>query len=394
MNSAPRAEPTAAEPSLALDIRRLDVLLFRAPAEPPVQTSFGVMAHRPALLLRVIDADGAHGWGECWCNFPAVGAEHRARMARYYLPATVCEQTWDSPRACTTELAARLAVLALQSGEPGPLQQILAALDVALWDLVARRCGQALWRLLQGASSDVQAPSIPVYASGLNPTAPEALAAAKLAEGYRAFKLKVGFGDARDEANLRALRQVIGADLPLMVDANQGWDVDAAIAAGRRMAAHGLGWLEEPIRADAPQEAWARVAAEQPLPLAAGENLAGHARFEAAIRCGFLQVIQPDIGKWGGFSGCLEVGRQALAQGRMFCPHWLGAGIGLTASLHLKAAVGGPGYVEVDANPNALREGLAEPPFSVQDGAVTLGDRPGLGVEPDLAACRAFQVDF
>jgi L-alanine-DL-glutamate epimerase-like enolase superfamily enzyme len=75
----------------------------------------------------------------------------------------------------------------------------------------------------------------------------------------------------------------------------------------------------------------------------------------------------------------------------MFCPHWLGGGIGLVASMHLKAAVGGPGYVEVDANPNPLRDLLAVPAPAVHDGAVTLGDTPGLGVSPDLDAVREFQ---
>jgi D-galactarolactone cycloisomerase len=77
-----------------------------------------------------------------------------------------------------------------------------------------------------------------------------------------------------------------------------------------------------------------------------------------------------------------------LAQGKRFCPHWLGAGVGLTASLHLKAAVGGPGYVEVDANPNPLRDLFAGPAFRVADGSVPLHGAPGLGIEPDLAACR------
>ena len=76
----------------------------------------------------------------------------------------------------------------------------------------------------------------------------------------------------------------------------------------------------------------------------------------------------------------------------MFCPHWLGGGIGLLASMHLKGAIGGPGYVEVDANLNPLRELLAMPHPQVREGFVTLSDAPGLGVEPDLEAARRFLV--
>ena len=376
----------------AFSVERIDVFVFRAPADPPVQTSFGIMRDRPAVLLRVTDAHGAFGWGEIWCNFPVVGAEHRARMAATYLRPLVCGQRFDSPLACFETLTAKLAVLALQCGEPGTLHQIVAGLDIALWDLLARRAGQPLWHLLSDGTLDRPAP-IALYASGINPTAPEKLAAAKLAEGYRAFKLKVGFGAQRDDANLQAVREVIGPDAPFMVDANQAWGMEEAIVAGRRMERFGLGWLEEPVRADASAADWTRLAAEQPLRLAGGENLTGLPQFDAFIGASGMQVMQPDLGKWGGFSGCVEVGRRTLQQGKTFCPHWLGGGIGLTASFHLKAAVGGPGYVEVDANPNPLRELLAMPAFALVDGAVQLDERPGLGVEPDLAACRDFLVE-
>lgn len=373
-----------------LRLERIEAFVFRAPADPPVQTSFGIMRDRPALLLRAIADDGAEGWGEVWCNFPTVGAEHRARMALTYLPPLACGPQWASPQHCFETLSARLAVLAIQCGEPGPLAQIVAGLDIALWDLLGRRHGLPVWKLL---APDLAAPApVPLYASGLNPTAPGKLAAAKRAEGYRAFKLKVGFGADRDEANLTAMREVIGPAAPLMVDANQAWDLDEAIAAGRRMVRHDLGWLEEPVRADTPLADWARLAREQPLPLAGGENLAGLDAFDAHIGADGLSILQPDLGKWGGFSGCLAVGRHTLAQGKRFCPHWLGAGIGLTASFHLKAAVGGPGYVEVDANPNPLRDLLAMPVFSLEEGAVHLGTKPGLGVQPDLGAAQAFRI--
>lgn len=378
----------------SFSIAELEAFLFRAPADPPVQTSFGVMRDRPALLLRVTDRDGAHGWGEVWCNFPVVGAEHRARLALAYLRPLVRAQAWESPAQCFAQLSAKLHVLAIQSGEPGPLQQVVAGLDVALWDMVARRAGLPLWKLLavEGAAADAAPMPIPVYASGLNPTAPERLAARKLEEGFRAFKLKVGFGAARDDANLQAMRETIGAATPFMVDANQAWDLPQAIEAGRRMARHDLGWLEEPIPADSAPAQWAQLAAAQPLALAGGENLAGAAQFRDFIEGEGLSVLQPDIGKWGGFSVCVEVGRATLRRGKRFCPHWLGGGIGLTASFHLKAAVGGPGYVEVDANPNPLRELLAAPAFVLEDGCVRLSERPGLGVEPDLAACRDWRI--
>lgn len=360
--------------------------MFRVPIDEPVQTSFGTMHDRPAVLVRVEDREGAVGWGEIWCNFPSVGAEHRARVLETVVAPILLAQAWPSPEHAFRELSARLHILGIQSGEPGTIAQAIAGADIALWDLVAKKVDQPLWQLL-GGSATVQ-----TYASGLSPTQPEKIAAAKQAEGFRAFKLKVGFGAARDLANLRSLRELLGPDATLMVDANQAWTPDAAIDMSHRLAEFRPVWLEEPIAADCPLADWSRIAKQSPIPLAAGENMRGEQQFADAIAGGALAVIQPDLGKWGGFSGCLPVARQAISNKRLFCPHWLGGGIGLLASMHLKAAVGGAGYVEVDSNPNPLREWLATPYPAVHQGAITLSDRPGLGVAPDLDAVRAFQV--
>jgi L-alanine-DL-glutamate epimerase-like enolase superfamily enzyme len=369
-----------------LTLAKAEVLVFRVPIQHPVTTSFGTMHSRPALVVRLEDKDGGVGWGEIWCNFPAVGAEHRARLFQSVVAPLLLERAWVSPDSMFATLSRRLHVLALQTGEEGPIAQSLAGADVALWDLAARRAGQPLWHMLGGQ------PEIGVYASGLNPDEPERLAARKCDEGYRAFKLKVGFGHERDLGNLAALRATLGDDATVMVDANQAWGLDDAVAAAEAMAPFGLNWLEEPMPVDASPAAWARLAAGSAVPLAGGENLRGSDGFAAAIRDGSLRVIQPDIGKWGGFSGCILVGRQALAAGRLFCPHWLGGGVGQVASMHLKAAVGGEGFVEVDANDNPLREMLGAPFPVVRDGRVTLSEAAGLGIEPNLASLAAYRV--
>ncbi|GJG97858.1 mandelate racemase/muconate lactonizing enzyme family protein [Cupriavidus pauculus] len=353
-----------------------------------MQTSFGIMHDRPAVLLRLRDKDGAEGWGEVWCNFPTVGAEHRARLALAYGRPVIMGQTWNHPRQAWEAMLDRFAVLMLQTGEPGPLHQIAAGIDMAMWDLFARRAGVPAWRALGGET----AWDVPVYASGINPTEPEKLALAKRDEGYRAFKLKVGFGAERDVANLRNMRDALGDDAVMMVDANQAWTATEAVAAGHRMAPFNLFWMEEPVRADAPPQTWAALAGEQPLRLAGGENLISLAQYDDFIAQPGMSIIQPDAGKWGGLSGCIDVARRAHAAGKWYCPHWLGAGIGLVASLHLKTAAGGEGLVEVDANPNPLRDMMAASVMHLQDGCVRLGDAPGFGVLPDLAALDQFAV--
>ena len=368
-----------------LVISNVDVFVYRAPIGTPVQTSFGLMRDRAAVLVRLMDKDGVEGWGEVWCNFPTVGAEHRARLLIDSVAPLVLGQAWPDPAACFEFLTRRLHVLAVQSGEPGPVAQVIAGVDIALWDLFSKRSGQPLWRLLGGQSE-----SVAVYASGLNPTEPQRLAERRAAEGYRAFKLKVGFGESRDIGNLRALRKTLGEDAILMTDANQAWNIEEACRMSERLAEYRPIWLEEPIGADLPVESWIELAHRSSIPLAAGENFRGDSQFDEFIHSGALRIVQPDAAKWGGFTRCVALGRRANENQTWFCPHWLGGGIGLAASLQLKAAVGGPGYVEVDANPNPLREQLLESSFEVMDGAIRLSERSGLGIEPDLEGSKRF----
>ena len=368
-------------PATLLRPTRVDAHVFRYPIATPVRTSFGVMHDRPAVFVRVEDADGAVGWGEIWCNFPACGAEHRARLVDTVLAPLLLGQRFDGPAAAWAALSARTEVLALQSGEPGPIAQAIAGVDLALWDLSARRAGQPLWRHLGGERQRV-----PVYASGINPDQPERTAERVRAEGYRAYKLKIGFGEQRDTANLRALRQVLGEDAALMVDANQAWSLDEARHMAALLAPFNLGWLEEPLRADRPWTEWQALQATTAIPLAAGENLAGDAAFDAAVQAGVLRVLQPDAAKWGGISANWPIVQRAQAAGLRYCPHYLGAGIGLMASAHLLAAAGGDGLLEVDSNPNPLRTELAPPLQQIDaDGCIDLGEAPGIGVVPDLA---------
>jgi L-alanine-DL-glutamate epimerase-like enolase superfamily enzyme len=369
-----------------LRLRSVSAMVFRVPIVTPVVASFGTMHDRPAVVVRAEDSDGAVGWGEVWCNFPTVGAEHRARMLESLVAPLLLARSWPSPVTAFEALTAQLHVLGVQCGEPGTIAQVIAGADMALWDLVGRRLGEPLWRLFGGA------PRIGVYASGINPIEPDKLAAARRADGHRAFKLKIGFGAERDIANLQALRALLGDATPLMVDANQAWDVEAALSMLPLLAPFGLSWLEEPIRADLPWSDWQRLQAATSIPLAAGENLRGHQAFADAMASGTLGVMQPDLGKWGGFSGCLAVARRVRETASWFCPHWLGGGIGLVASMHLKAAVGGPGFVEVDANDNPLREALGAPLPQVVDGEVTLPEQPGLGIEPDIEGLRSYEV--
>jgi L-alanine-DL-glutamate epimerase-like enolase superfamily enzyme len=378
------ASTSASSPALPvspLAIARVRAHVFRYPVQVPVRTSFGTMTDRPAVFVEVTDEDGASGWGEVWCNFPGCGAEHRARLVHSVMAPLLEGQSFDEgPRQAWEALTRQTAVLAIQSGEPGPMAQAIAGIDLALWDLAARRAGQPLWRYLGGQ------PRIPVYASGINPEGALETAERMRAAGHNAFKLKVGFGAERDVGNLEALRQTLGNAASMMVDANQAWSLDEALAMAPRLAPFRLDWLEEPLRADRPWPEWQQLKAGSPVALAGGENVAGFEAFDSAIAAQVFSVLQPDAAKWGGISGCWPVIAKARAAGLRYCPHYLGGGLGLLASAHLLAAAGGDGLLEIDSNDNPLRSALSPRLSRIDDGWVTLDETPGIGMPDDVLA--------
>jgi D-galactarolactone cycloisomerase len=366
-------------------IRSIEASCYRYPLATPVVTSFGKMLDRPAVFVRVVDEDGVEGWGEAWSNFPAPGAEHRARLVNEVLAPGLVGRKLDSPAQAFEGLTKGTEVLALQCGEPGPFAQAISGIDLALWDLSARRQNLPLWRLLGGQSSRIK-----VYASGINPAGAAQTAEAALKRGHHALKLKVGFGAEIDLANLAALRAIVGAGM-LATDANQGWSVTQALEMLPLLAAFDLRWLEEPIRADRPREEWRKLCASAKMPIAAGENISSVDGFEQILAEDVLGVVQPDIAKWGGLTACAGLARRILGAGKTFCPHYLGGGVGLLASAHLLAGVGGDGWLEVDANNNLLRDLFCGPIVNVREGTVELGEDPGLGIAPDLLSIERYR---
>jgi L-alanine-DL-glutamate epimerase-like enolase superfamily enzyme len=377
--------------SQAFTVRSVQAFCYRYPLSTPVVTSFGRMLNRPAVFVRVEDGDGYVGWGEVWANFPSTGAEHRARLVNEVLAPAICGRAVSEPSEIFDAATQGTSVLALQSGEPGPFAQTIAGIDLAIWDLHARRSKTALWRLLGGHDRKVDGGKIKVYASGINPTGSRQMAEAAFGRGHRALKLKIGFEPASDRANLASLRDLVGNGM-LAADVNQGWSIERALELAPALSEFNLTWLEEPIRADRPWQEWQSLRKRVDVPIAAGENIASHAGFAQVLGDNVLAVVQPDIAKWGGLSVCSAIARDILKSGKTFCPHYLGGGIGLLASAHLLAGVGGNGLLEVDANDNPLRDQFCGPVVNVSDGTVTLSDDPGLGIEPDLSSIEQYRT--
>ncbi|MEB8432682.1 mandelate racemase/muconate lactonizing enzyme family protein [Cocleimonas sp. KMM 6892] len=364
---------------LSITIKQLDVVIKRFKIETPVKTSFGTMTERPAVFVRIQDDQGAFGYGEIWCNFPACGADHRAKLFASEIIPRVQDKHFDSPRAAFEQITNSMHILALQTGEFGPIAQAICGLDIAIWDLVAKRHDISLHNLLNESTNNIN-----VYASGINPKNTGETVAKLQAMGHSRFKLKIGFGKETDLNNLQDARDTMSDGQELMVDVNQAWDIETALNELPDVQAFNPRWIEEPLRKDSPLNNWIAFKKACTTNVAGGENFDDMLEFDQAIDGNWMDIFQPDVCKWGGISKGHEVAVKANQSGKVYCPHSLGGGIALAASAHILAASGSrvPGVLEVDNNHNPLREDVF--PITPVDGQISLVDLPGLGVETDV----------
>lgn len=346
------------------------------------------MTARNGLLIRIEDQDGAFGWGEAWCNFPPHANESRKHLLDRVIAPGLVGERFSHIGDVRIALEKKWARMALHVGEPGPFNHCFAGIDIALWDLVARREGRPLSALLQEGPAN----RVKVYASTLDVARAPELAGELIDSGHRAFKLKVGLDPEVDQKLVRNVRNAIGDEFQILVDANQNWTMEEAVTAIGALSGAELTFVEEPILACAASDVWKELANRSSVPLAAGENINSLSGFEAHLENGALSFFQPDVAKWGGVSGCFEVGQKVRKRGAVYCPHYMGTAVGLAASLHLLAAVGGDGYVELDSNSNPLRTDLCDINLTVSQGRVSVPEGHGIGVIPDVDALRQYEI--
>ncbi|MGI9505190.1 MAG: mandelate racemase/muconate lactonizing enzyme family protein [Geminicoccaceae bacterium] len=370
------AEQASAETSI--EVRSLESWVLRKTLARPRRNAFGEQTSRAVLIIRIVDQDGVEGWGEAFCAWPFFAAEYRQRIITELLTPWIKGRRFASPDQVSREAAQAFHLLKIQSGDFGPFEHAIASLDIASWDLWARKLDKPLWQALGGKRGH----GVQVYASGLSESNLDASVNLAKKLGITGFKLKVGFGTDNDRRTLDALVRATSDidDRQLMVDANQSWSIADAKNMGRLLADYPLEWVEEPIVANSSSRAWSSVASALPCDIAAGENVRGSA-WDQVLRTTSIKVLQPDVIKFGGLTAGRDIGRKAIASGRRFCPHFLGAGVGLLATAHLCAAADcADTLLEFDVTENPY-QGIVGGPV-VQAGRFQLPQGAGLGATP------------
>jgi L-alanine-DL-glutamate epimerase-like enolase superfamily enzyme len=202
--------------------------------------------------------------------------------------------------------------------------------------------------------------------------------------GYRALKLRCGDTPARDIARTRAVRDAVGPDIDILVDANTGYSMDDFRRVAPAFEDCMIGWLEEPFPPH-DHRLYRDAAARTTVPLAAGENHFTRFEFTRMIEDGAVRFAQPDLSKAGGVTEAMRIAALCSAWKISFNPHTSATGINMAVSIHALAAVDNPGYYEADvARHNPFRDhvgGIADALDAF--GCVTPLDAPGHGIAVD-----------
>jgi D-arabinonate dehydratase len=348
------------------------------PLKQVISSAGGTYPSMDLLLVQIRTDAGSSGLG--YTSF--LGGQG-ARAARAFFDHDVRPLLLGADPREAVPLGERLAAATKMRGRKGLVLYVLSAVDLALWDHLGVLAGQPVFRLLGGGAAP-----IPVYLTGgwLSYSEAELCAEAEVAvgAGIPGYKMKVGCGDVRtDVRRVEKVRAVLGAGRRLMVDANQRFDLRAALETAEALKDLGVTWLEEPVLTD-DLEALRELGRRSPVPLAAGENEYTRYGFRTLLETRALAYAQPDVQRVGGVTEWLRAATLAGAAGLPVTPH-----LAHELHVHLMAAAPNAFWVEFfDWAPADLFLECAV----IQNGASAPPERPGFGVAFNPDALRRYAV--
>jgi len=363
-------------------IVNIEVSLLRIPLNNPVQIAIAEIPFREYNIVKVTTRDGIVGTG-----YARGGSIVDVALREYLSPAVLgmngdqIEAIWD--------YAYRLTI---QVGRRGAVLRAMSALDIALWDVRARRAGLPLWRLLGGTRKHV-----PCYASGgyygkgrgLSDLAVEI--ESYVERGFNAVKVKVGGAElAVDRQRVELVRGIVGESATVMVDANTGFDGDrdAALEMALCLRDSGVRFFEEPFGPDRLGDlAWLRE--KSILPIASGEQESTRWGFEQLLGMNSVDVAQPDVTVVGGVSEWLKVAEMTQAMDIPLAPHYFPE-----VHAQLAGAVPTTEWVEYftrDIDIVNFDDVLTDP-LAPKNGLIELSEQPGVGIDLDTSAAAKYRV--
>ena len=381
-----------------MKITGVRVHVLRSPLGEPFAFSQGWVQSRGATLVEVATDEGIVGWGEALCQ-GLQPPEIAASAIRHALAPLVIGADPLEPEV----LWHRMYHHTRDYGQKGALIGAISALDIAFWDIAGKARGEPVARLLGGMFRQrVQAYATGFYRIRGQGEAARLAAEAErhVAQGFTAYKVKLGFGLDDDLAVMRAIKEVAG-NHEAMIDTNHAYGVAEAIRLGRSLEDMGwrLRWYEEPVALE-DLAGYAEVRSALATPIAGGENEYTAFGFRELFARRALDIAQPDLCIAGGFTACRHIVALAHAHGVQVNPHVWASAVGQAASLQFIAAVPVANHslfpsdilLEFDTSSHPFREHLTDLPLRQRGGWVDIPAKPGLGIEVDRKILEKYSV--
>ena len=347
-----------------------------------------------ALVVEIVTDEGITGWGDCY----GPAAVSKAIIDTVLKPSVIGRDPFD-----VEVIWEALYNKIKDYGLTGMSISAISGIDIALWDIIGKACNKPLHKLIGGAFRD----QVPAYATGLyfknmdrlNEEAVEE-AAGYVKQGFKAVKMKIGLGSMKKDLDrVAAVRDAIGPEVQLMVDANHCFNVPQAINIGRELEKLGVYWFEEPISPE-DLEGYIEVSRSLDMAVAGGENEFTKFRFREILGRRAMYIVQPDVCAAGGITECKKIAALAQAHCVQCVPHAWGTAIGLAATIHFLASlpdcppclVPVPPMLEYEQTFNPFRDQLSTVPITHQQGVVAVPQGPGLGIEINRDILKQYRV--
>ena len=377
-------------------IRQVRAHVLRSPLAQPFAFSQGWVSSRGATLVEVETDAGVTGWGEALCQ-GLQPPEIAASAIEHALKDVVLEKDPLQPEVLWHQMYHHTR----DYGQKGAVVGAISGIDIALWDICGKVRGEPVAKLLGGMFRT----RVEAYATGFYRIKGKG-EAARLAQeaeghvdkGFRALKVKLGFGIDDDLEVMHAIQKV-AAKQDVMIDTNHAYGVADAIRLGRELEDMGwrLRWYEEPVVQE-DLEGYAEVRRALRTPIAGGENEYTLFGFKEIFSRRAVDIAQPDICIAGGFTGCRHIVALAHAHGVQVNPHVWASAVGQAASLQLIAAIPVANHavfprdilLEFDTSSHPFRNELTSLPLVQKQGWVEIPDRPGLGIEVNRSTVEKY----
>jgi D-galactarolactone cycloisomerase len=365
-----------------LAIQSIEVvnLHFEYPGEGFLCAEGRTKARLTSLVLVTCD-DGLTGVGSAYTHPDLMRVIVEQHLAPFLIGADPAD---------TEQLWREMYGLTRWYGRKGVAMSAIGAIDIALWDIRAKQRQQPLYRLLGGTRPEVDA-----YASALlwqdDLAVLQAEASRHAEAGFRTMKMRLGRDPDYDRAAVAAVTSVIGAGRRVAVDGTHRYSLEQATDLAAFLADHDVAWFEEPFPPE-DIDTYAALRLVGRIPVAAGENEFGVQGFAELLRCGAIDIAQPDAARTGGISEALRIGELAATQGVPVITHTWNDAVALLANAHVVAALANGQMVEVDQTGNPFIDRLGISPLDFDDGRLRLPETPGLGIELDPEVIARYRV--